>query len=212
MSGIDQARSTARFISGDRIDGTFAAGGNSFAVTVRDVSVNGAQIEHPNPLRPMLQGKLSAGKLNVRATVVWTRMSVPGVYRSGLRLDEALDVVAAGIRQMLADGVIRKGEDTLRERERARREREEARQRLLGLKPVPARIAGETEKTIRRAREWFLAHPEEALKWYQRAKATATEEMLQIAASGRLNREDVLAVWEYLDRRFDLRDVVRALK
>ena len=53
--------------------------------------------------------------------------------------------------------------------------------------------------------------PEDAVKWYNRARVTATEEQLRIAESGRPNREDVLAVWEYLDRSVDLRFVVLAL-
>ena len=214
MSGIDQDRSTARFLTDERIEGTFSASGTTLPVIVRDLSVTGAQIEHASPLRPALRGRLCAGKLDAAATVIWTRMSVPGVYRSGLHLDEKLDVVAAQIRGMLADGSIHKGEDTIREREEARRRREEARLKLVGGVTggaVPIGLAPGTLREIRAARQWMLSHPHDAVKWYQRAKMTATEEMLQIAGSGKRNREDVLAVWEYLERRFDLRDVVRAL-
>ncbi len=214
MSGIDQDRSTARFPTDERIEGTLTAGGMALSVTVRDLSVTGAQIEHATPLRPSLRGRLSAGKVDAPAVVIWTRMSEPGVYRSGLRLEEKLDVIAAQIRAMLADGSIHKGESTLREREAARQRREETRLKLVaGVSggAVPIGLPRDAILMIRSAREWFLAHPHDAVKWYQRAKMTATEDMLQIAASGRLNREDVLAVWEYLERRFDLRDVVRAL-
>jgi len=41
---------------------------------------------------------------------------------------------------------------------------------------------------------------------------TANEDQIRIAGSGRPNREDVLAVWESLERGVDLRDVVRALE
>ena len=210
MSGLDQARSTARFVSDDPVAGVFSVGTSSFNVTVRDVSVNGAQIEHTQPIRPAVQGRLTIGELNAPAVVIWTRMSVPGVYRSGLRLEEELHVVAGAIREMLGRGIIRKDEDTIRRREQARVERERARARLVGDEPEPP-LPEETLRTIRKARQWFLTRPDDAVKWYQRARMTATEEMLRIAGSGRLNREDVLAIWESLERRFDLRDVVRAL-
>lgn len=214
MAGIDKTRSTARFISDDPIDGSFTVGPTSWPVVVRDLSVIGAQIEHEMPLRPAMQGRLTVATLSARSVVIWTRMSGPGVYRSGLRLEERLDVVAAEIRGMLAEGVVRKGEDTVREREAARRRREEDRAKLIGSATGNARTIGlpqETLYAIRAARHWFLAHPHDAMKWYLRAKMTATEEMLQMAGAGKLNREDVLAVWEYLERRYDLRDVVRAL-
>lgn len=210
MSGLDQARSTARFVSEDRVPGVFSAGSNSFDVTIRDVSVNGAQIEHTQTVRPGVQGRLIVGELNAQAVVIWTRMSVPGVYRSGLRLEEELHVIAGAIRDMLGRGVIRKDEDTMRRRDQARLDREVTRSRLTGDAPMPG-LPVDTVNMVRSARNWFLMHPDDAVKWYQRAKMTATEEMLRIAGAGRLNREDVLAIWEYLERRFDLRDVVRAL-
>jgi len=95
MSGLDHDRSTARFISDERIDGTFSIGASSVTITIRDLSVTGAQIEHMSPLRPAVKGRLTVGGLNAPAVVIWTRMSVPGLYRSGLRLEERLDVVAA---------------------------------------------------------------------------------------------------------------------
>lgn len=208
---LDHDRSTARFISSDRMEGTFVAGSSVFAVTVRDLSVTGAQIEHANPIRPAAKGRLVVGRLNAPAVIVWTRMSVPGVYRSGLRLEEQLDVVAAELRDLLAGGAIRKGEDTLREREKARKEREITRERLIGLASSTSALSPQQVAMIRNARQWLLTHPHEAVKWYQRAKMTATEDILRVAGSGRMNREDVLAVWEVLERRFDLKDVVRAL-
>ena len=41
---------------------------------------------------------------------------------------------------------------------------------------------------------------------------TATEDQVRLAGAGRVNREDVLAVWEYLERSIDLRYIVRALE
>lgn len=212
MSGLDQSRSTARFVSDEPVPGTFSTVAMTLAVTVRDVSVNGAQIEHAQPVRPAMQGRLKLGDLIAPATVIWTRLTGPGRYRSGLRIDEKLDVVAAAIRGLLARGVVRKGEDTLRRREQARLEREQTRVRLTGGHLTPVGPSADVVQQIRLARQWMQSHSEDAMKWYNRARATATEEHLHLAGSGRTNREDVLAVWEYLERGVDLRDVVRALE
>ena len=106
MAGSDEVRGNTRFVSQKRIDGTFSVGSSNFAVRVRDLSVSGAQIEHTNTLRPSMRGVLTMGRLDAPAVVVWTRMSAPGLYRSGLRLEETKDIVAAEIRDMIADGVI----------------------------------------------------------------------------------------------------------
>ena len=106
MTGSEQPRSNARFVSSATSDGTFSVVSSNFAVRVRDLSVGGAQIEHTNALRAATRGVLTVGRLDTPAIVVWTRMSTPGVYRSGLRLEETTDVVAAEIRDMLLDGII----------------------------------------------------------------------------------------------------------
>lgn len=215
MSSLDQARTTARFISTEPVQATFSAPSATIDVKVRDVSVIGAQIEHTTPIRPAMQGRLRIGKVDAQATVVWTRLTEPGRYRSGLRIEAPLDVIAAAIREMLANGVVRKGEDTIRQRAQARIEREKRRAILAtggNLAPFSGAVTADNVKRIRQAREWMKTHPEDAIKWYYRARATATEDHVRIAGSGRTNREDVLAVWEYLDRGVDLRDVVTALE
>jgi hypothetical protein len=212
MPGLDQPRSTARFNPEAPFPATFIINGTSGQVNVRDLSVTGAQIEHSTPLRPGTRGTLVVESLNAKATVVWSRLAVPGVYRSGLRIHEQLDVVAATIRDLLGRGVVRKqGEETLRKRQEALLERERATARLIN---PPLKTIGPTEEQvllIRQARERLLMHPDDSVKWYHRARATATEDQMRIAESGRPNREDVLAVWEYLERSVDLRFVVQAL-
>lgn len=210
MSGLDRARKTVRFVSADPVPGTFSTASATCAVAVRDLSVEGAQIEHSQPLRPSMQGRLVIADLDAAAVVIWTRMSDPGRYRSGLRLEEHLETVAAAIRDLLARGAVRKVQDTRRQREQARVERSITRQRLVGL-PVQRGLSADAVRLIRSARQWLLANPAEAVKWQQRVRATADEEQLRIAAGGRLNREDVLAVWELLKRRFGLADIVRVL-
>ena len=212
MSGLDQARSTARFVSQDPVPATFFTVTGAIAVEVRDVSVNGAQIEHAQPVRPAMQGRLVLGNLTANATVIWTRLMGPGRYRSGLRIEQSLDIVAAAIRDLLARGVVRKGEDTLQRREQARLERLKRSAALTGVSSTSTGPSQAAIHRIREARDWMLMFPEDAIKWYNRARVTATEDHLRIAGSGRANREDVLAVWEYLARSIELNDVVHALE
>jgi hypothetical protein len=211
VSSLDQDRSTPRFISEDPVPGSFFTGASTIAIAVRDVSVNGAQIEHLHPVRPAMHGRLGIGDHAFDATVIWTRLTGPGRYRTGLRIEERLDIVAAAIRDLLARGVVHKDEDTLRRRQEARRERAQRTASLRGDAPFMAGPSTADVHRIREAREWMMMFPEDATKWYNRARVTASEDHLRIAGSGRTNREDVLAVWEYLDRRIDLGDVVRAL-
>jgi hypothetical protein len=61
---------------------------------------------------------------------------------------------------------------------------------------------------IQHARDRLRTHPDEALKWYNRAKysiaqsAVGTPDMLY-------HREEVLAVWEYLERTVELQTIAR---
>lgn len=211
VTGIDQDRSTPRFVSEDAVEGSFFTGTNSMMIVVRDVSVNGAQIEHVQPVRPAMRGRLGIGDVTFDATVIWTRLTVPGRYRTGLRIEERLDIVAAAVRDLLARGVVRKDENTIVRRQQARRDREVRQAALRGLTAGTAAPSASAVTRIREAREWMQLFPDDAIKWYNRARMTASEDHLRIAGSGRANREDVLAVWEYLDRSVDLSDVVRAL-
>ncbi|HEX9161411.1 MAG TPA: hypothetical protein VF980_06850 [Thermoanaerobaculia bacterium] len=214
MSNPNQARSAARFVSDETVPGIFAAGSLSQAVTLRDVSVNGAQIEHSQPVRPAMQGRITIGDLTAAAVVIWTRLTSPGHYRSGLRIEESLDVVAAAIRELLARGAVRKVENPKQLHQQALVDREKSRAKNISTptSAVPPGPSARDVMKIREARKWMQSHPEDAVKWYLRARATASEDHLTIAGTGRINREDVLAVWEFLGRGVDLRDVVKALE
>lgn len=215
MPGLGQDRSTARFAPERPFPATFNASGITIPVGIRDLSVNGAQIEHAQSIRPATQGRLSIDsvELNVPAIVIWSRLAAVDRYRSGLRIDDQLDVVAAAIRELLRRGLVAKGTDTLRRKQQALLEREQAIARQVsGTAPVQGGPSTEQIMLIRHARERLQSHPEEAIKWYNRARVTASEDQVRMAGSGRVNREDVLAVWEYLERSVDLRYIVRALE
>lgn len=213
MPGIDQPRSAARFIPEHPFPATLTMLGVTVTVGIRDLSVNGAQIEHPQPIRPATQGRLTIlPDFIVPAIVIWSHFTATSTYHSGLRIDEQLDVVAAAIRDLLGRGLVHKETDTSRKRQEALLAREKALTQQLHATPAQTGPTMEQVLLIRHARERMLMHPEEAIKWYNRARVTATEDQVRLAGAGRVNREDVLAVWEYLERSIDLRYIVRALE
>jgi len=58
--------------------------------------------------------------------------------------------------------------------------------------------------------ERLRSHPEEAGKWYNRAKySLSPEESKTFDESGVGHKEDILAVWEYLERSIELPAVAR---
>lgn len=63
---------------------------------------------------------------------------------------------------------------------------------------------------VQHARERLRANPEEALKWYNRGKFALAE------GGGNPdpipNREEVLAVWEYLERTIDVNTIVQVFE
>ena len=65
-------------------------------------------------------------------------------------------------------------------------------------------IPVDTQLLIEHARKQLLADPMEAQRWYQRAKYAITHGTENIAGDAIRNREDVLAVWEYLERSVDI--------
>ncbi|MGZ5474839.1 MAG: hypothetical protein ACXWG4_12855, partial [Thermoanaerobaculia bacterium] len=63
---------------------------------------------------------------------------------------------------------------------------------------------------VQHARERLLADPDEAQKWYHRAKYAITHGASNIEIESIRNREEVLAVWEYLERSIDIQTISRA--
>jgi len=55
-----------------------------------------------------------------------------------------------------------------------------------------------------------MAAPEEAQKWYQRAKYAITHGATNVEIEHIHNREEVLAVWEYLERSLDIPTIAAA--
>ena len=66
---------------------------------------------------------------------------------------------------------------------------------------------------VQHARARLLSQPEEAQKWYQRAKYAITHGATNVEIESITeHREEVLAVWEYLERSLDIPTIARAFE
>ncbi len=213
---IRDLRGRERFRVKQRFSGSFGAA----EVMLVDVAEEGAQIEHAQPLRLASKGRLWFKRADVsvslHAFVVWSRLSrTPNevgkyLYRSGLRFDEGAGSFLQAM-QMLADqGVIERDDDSLNRKKRRVEEREQDK----AGKPI-VRMVGTEEISpdqvllIQHARERLKENFDEAQKWYSRAYFALRDGRTGNAAELMRYPEDVLAVWEYLERSVPLSTIKR---
>lgn len=214
---IRDLRTIERYVVVERLLGSFGAAG----ISVIDIAEQGAQIEHAQPLRLGSRGRLwfKRGEVSAssHAMVIWSRLSEKPnddgklLYRSGVRLDEG-ETFAKAIQALGEQGVIRRDTESLERKRRKFVEREQEKT----VRPMVKMIRGEDVPTdqallVQHARERLQNDPEEALKWYNRARYAIVESAVPIAAEIR-SREDVLAVWEYLERSIPLSTIVRVFE
>jgi hypothetical protein len=119
-----------RFNVVEPLTGSFGAA----EVAVLNLSLGGAQISHPQPLRIGTHAKLwfRRGEVSVAisATVVWSHLAPTSggmVYTSGIRLDAPDANYALALNTFVRADVIRHETDSLEKKKQRMREREEAR-------------------------------------------------------------------------------------
>ncbi len=207
---IKDLRGSERYAVVDRLSGSFG----SAQVTLIDLGEQGVQIEHPQPLRLATKGRLWFKhydlSVSLHAFVVWSRLSkTPNdhgkyLYRSGLRIDEGAEAFLSALQKLAAHGAVKKDTESL---DRKRRRQEEREQEKIGkptMKAVPTEsdISPDQVLLVQHARERLRHNFDEAQKWYSRAYfalrgSPGAAEMARYP-------EDVLAVWEYLERSVPL--------
>jgi hypothetical protein len=111
-----------RFHVVEPITGSFGAA----EIAILNLSVTGAQISHPQPLRIGTRAKLwfKRGDITIatQAHIVWSHLVTAGgamVYRSGIRLEASDAQFAMAINTFLRSGIIRQDMESL-EKKRAR--------------------------------------------------------------------------------------------
>jgi hypothetical protein len=214
---VRDLRGRERFRVKQRLTGSFGAA----EVALIDVAEEGVQIEHSQPLRLATKGrfwfKRSDVSVSLHAFVVWSRLSkTPNqngkyLYRSGLRFDEGAGEFVSAINTLADNGVIEKDDESLN---RKRKREEEREQEKVG-KPIVRAVATESDISpdqvllIQHARARLKDNFDEAQKWYSRAYFALRDGRTGNTAELMRYPEDVLAVWEYLERSVPLSIIKR---
>ena len=214
---IRDLRTIERYVVVERLLGSFGAAG----ISILDIAEQGAQIEHAQPLRLGARGRLwfKRGEVSasIHAMVIWSRLSEKPndegklLYRSGVRLDDG-ESFASAIQALGEQGVIRRDTESLERKRRKFVEREQEKSVKPSVKMIKVEdVPSDQALLVQHARERLQNDPEEARKWYNRARYAIVENAVPIAAEIRA-REDVLAVWEYLERSVPLSTIVRVFE
>ena len=197
-------RRRPRFIPRRQIDGVF----NRVRFSVVQISDSGLRIRHHEPLLAGNEGKVSFALLNpprsflLKAHVVWTSIARYGedqgtFWISGLRATEHADRLSEAMELLLE----------ARQLEPDRREKPRAAKVFLPPGAVSGASDEEVAEVIKVAHR-FGADPMEATRWYARAKYALSDERVRKSAPLKMrDRDEVLAIWEYLDRRIEIAKV-----
>lgn len=217
---IVEMRSGDRYVVMPPLRGSFGAA----EIHVINMSETGVQVSHADPLKPGSDARVaftlpSGEVISLRGRVVWSHLARTqvhtGRYVSGIRLDDEQNATAREALKALVDNrYARIDQDTLERKRKALKDKHRERARHAAVKILSPQDLGITQDQmlmIHAAMERLRSHPEEAKKWYLRAKFAVSEEGRQVDAPMHY-REDVLAVWEYLDRSIDLTTIIRAFE
>jgi len=127
---IIELRKGDRFLATESIPGTFGPAD----VVVIDLSLGGAKLSHPQPLRIGTRGKLAFKRgdvsASVQAVVVWSHLSHAGggmSYVSGLKLEGVEPQYAMAVNSLLRGGVLRKDSESMEKKRERMIEREQLR-------------------------------------------------------------------------------------
>ena len=219
MPETNELRTSDRFGAVEPLPGGFGAA----SVTVLNLATRGVQIEHGQPLRLSLNGRLWFRRgdvaVSVQGRVVWSHLSKTRdangklLYHSGIHVPEESGDLAGAIAVLARHGVVQKDSDSLERKRATAEEKEQLRQTRPVVKFV--RFGHEVDPDVAllvlQARDRLRANPAEAVKWYNRAKFSIIDSGLPVSTDQFRHKEETLAVWEYLERTVDLATIERVL-
>jgi PilZ domain len=190
-------RVATRFVPLRQVDGIF--GDERF--TILQLSTTGLRIRHRDPLMPGDEAKVSfalmkpARSFVMRARVVWTSIARQGDERFSI---SGLQVIEHAERLVRAIELMKNAHELQPERrERARRETD-------ALLPIEG-VTDEEIALISAAVQKFAEDPVEAARWYSRARFAVSDDAVRREAPQRpREREEVLGIWEYLQRQVEI--------
>lgn len=214
---IKDGRSESRYIVQPPLAAAFAA----HSLTILNLSASGLLVEHAQPIRIGSAGRLSllqerGAPFVLQARVLWSRLASKQnsagkmLYSSGMLAthDEA-GVLRQVIASLVQSGHAREDADSLERKRQAILQKLHSQRVLVGA-PKPTRsvnpLTPDQTLMVQHAIEQLRVHPDEAKKWYNRAKFSGAE-----ASEGPF-REEGLAIWEYLERSVPLEAIQQLLQ
>lgn len=225
---VSDSRRTTRYTAIAPIKGNFG----SADVWVHDLGERGFQVQHIVPLKLANAGVLTfahprtSETLVFRVRVVWSRLSSMQaangkfLYRSGLRVEQ-LDDASRNALETLFKEFASPDSDSLSRKRRKLSELASRRAHGAASRSQSTRLPPNSEPSIpkehvllvKEARSRLRGDVVESMRWYNRAKTTLTDADLNFLNRERIHhREDVLAVWEFLQRKVPLQNVVKVFE
>jgi hypothetical protein len=216
---VTELRSGERFALLEPLAGSFGG----VEIWIRNLAEQGAQVEHAEPLRIGMRARLWFKRgdvaVSTRALLVWSHLSrTPSgegnLYASGMRIEEEPEGFVTALQRLASRGLLSRDHSSLdRKKQRlAERELERAARPVIKFLRQDV-VPSEQALLVEHARARLRANPDEALKWYNRARFATDDAGAPIAADDLLyHRQDVLAVWEYLERSVPLALVARVFE
>jgi len=209
---VPDSRGAERFIASNPIEGRFGR----TDVTIWDLAESGLQMEHAEPLKIATKGpvafKLDEITVTVPGIVIWSHLSKTVdahgrlLYRSGVRLEADIELFASAVNRLAGSGRIRRDTASLERKRKKQVERDQE----LRARPVVQLLHGAPGPSpdmvllVLHARDRLRENANDAIKWYNRAKFSISEDSFSHVH----HREEVLAVWEYLERSIDIQTIV----
>ncbi len=214
---VKDLRGSERFIAARPFAGSFGSAG----VSIINLSTQGVQIEHAAPLRLGTKGRLAFKLDDVAVTVygisIWSHLSkTPNEhgkypYRSGIRIEVGIDEFATALQTLIDRKSVHLDMDSMARKQQRLLDRQVDKKAHIKVLWTTKEIPPDQVLLVQHALERLRANPEEAMKWYNRAKFALSQGGNPIT-DPIPNREDVLAVWEYLERSIELSTIVQVFE
>jgi hypothetical protein len=199
-------RVAPRYIPRRQIDGVF----HNVRFSIVQISATGFRIRHNEELLPGDEARLSFALVNaaqsfaMRARVVWTSVAREregdsrSFYISGLRVTAQSDRLARAI-------------DILKSAHELEPDRR-ATPRGAAASAPPMAASDEEVAMVMKAVQRFATDPVEASRWQARARFSLSDpEVRRYAPAKPREREEVLAIWEFVERQVDVPKIVEVM-
>jgi len=210
LISFEEDRKEPRFRFARELDATLGR----VPLAVCSIAGNGLGVRHSTPLRLGVEASFRlvlqepAMVVQVAAFVVWSRLASPGEsrpYHSGLRVPDPCIDLQIALDQLRDLGLLLADDAPIK---RTKTDHETLRP---AISPPPRRtnhmhLPSSVVQLVNEARTRLLASPAELAHWRERGKVSLVELGEPIP-----ERDDVLAVWQYLDRSLEITTIAKLL-